>query len=84
MENIKGEYLAILRMIYGYNTQEDLAKEGNISPTTIHRYETTDELTPKVRQFYEKVLGFDLTNGMLLINRLRYKRDKNIRMLSSS
>jgi DNA-binding XRE family transcriptional regulator len=82
MEEIKGEHLAILRMVYGYNTQEDLAKIGNISPTTIHRYETSDEVTPKIRQFYEKVLNFDLANGLIYINELRKKRNKNIMLLS--
>lgn len=82
IEDITGQHLAILRMIYGYNTQEELAKVGGISATTIHRYET-EVVTPKVRQFYEKVLNFDLSNGILFIKRLQLKRQKNIRMLAS-
>lgn len=81
IEDITGEHLAILRMIYGYSTQKELAREGGVSATTIHRYET-EIVTPKVKQFYEKVLNFDLHNGILLIKRLRHKRQKNIRMLA--
>lgn len=73
-EDIKGKDLAILRMIYGYDTQEDLAKTCNRSPTTIHRYETKEVITPKIRQFYEKVLNFDLETGVSCIKRLRSKR----------
>lgn len=71
---ITGNDLKLARILYGFESQEALAKELDSSLGTVQRYESLPEVDAKVRGVYEIQLGFDLYDVIHSVTRLRTNR----------
>lgn len=69
-----GRHLKIARLIYGYNTQEELASAMGVSPATIQRYEAEAIIDAKILGQYIVTVHFDMDRVAALIDTLNDER----------
>jgi len=77
---ITGEHLKIARIVYGYSSQEQLARELGVSLATIQRYEALDVVDAKVLQKYRSFLQFNIPKVVEYISDMRHRRNVGLTM----
>lgn len=78
-ESITGHHLKMARILYGYDTQEKLAKEMGVSVATVQRYETSHEpVDIKVLGQYLYTMNFDIDRIVYLVHSLREDRQQKL------
>lgn len=74
------EHLKIARLIYGFDTQEELAREMDASTQTVQRYESSDEIDARIVGIYTHQLNFDIPKIVFMVDKMRKeRRAKNLK-----
>lgn len=77
---ITKSHLKIARLIYGFDTQEDLAREMGVSLATVQRYESLDDVDARILGVYTHQLNFDISKIVFMVDKMRQERNhKNLK-----
>lgn len=79
-----GQHLKLARLIYGYTTQEELAKVGGLNAVTIHRYENSNRVSPRALKLYKEVFHFDINSIMYMVEKCVIEREDLLKKLTET